>query len=212
MLPRLETRASNESGFTLIELMVAITIIAVGVLGLIGSIDKSRDLNTVAENNTLMTHVAEKRIEFLNDLPYAAVAMNAARTAGTGQFNPDLYVCSSNTFSWNQTACPGSAEPMVIDATNGQPTEQDWFDQRTGARGKVRTYVTWVNDTCPNLVNVDTCPGTQDYKRITVAVTLANGKPRTPVLLNSFSYDDAAGRLCSDRAQDPDAQIGSNCG
>src|SRR4051794_31691811 len=67
-------------GFRLIGRGASIAFLAVGGGGGVATINTSRSLNTTAENNTVMTHVAEKRMEFMQDLPYASVAMTAART------------------------------------------------------------------------------------------------------------------------------------
>lgn len=197
---------SGEAGFTLVELMVAVVVLALGILGLAGSLEGSRALNTVAENNTVMTHVAQRQIEQLHDVPFTGLVLNAPGPTADPSHVANKYVCSGSPaqYSWNQSGCAAgdTKEPMVIaptGVTNRVPFVKDWFDARSGRRGQIHTYITWVNDAdCPS-TPADLCPGTQDYKRLTIVVTLSNGKPRTPVIISGFAYDsDSDGRFCSD--------------
>jgi len=213
---------AREDGFTLIELMVAVAVLAVGILGLVGSFDGSRNLNTVSERTELMTHVGQRYIERLHDTPYEGLMLTSAPTPNpTDPTHPDRFVCTGGTYSWNASGCsstttgpPPSPAPLIVKSGTaptppGIPPSTSWFDARSGARGTVHTYITWVDETCPDSAGVDRCPSTQDFKRLTVAVRLANGRPRTPVVVTSYAHDSDRERLCN--PQDP-AGGSTNCG
>lgn len=187
--------AAAEDGFTLIELLVSITVLAVGVIGLVKSFDGARNLNTISERTIAMTHVAERHVEQLHDLPYDALAhATPLPTNGSGG---NQWVCPSSTnYDWDQNGCSATVEPLVQAGTGitGFTSQQDWFDARTGARGTVHRFATWVDETCTGGCNA---ANGRDYKRITVVIRLANGRPRTPIVLQSYAYDSERTRVCA---------------
>lgn len=217
-------RVRDQQGFTLIELMVAVSVLAVGILGLVGSLEGGRSLNTVAENLTAMTHVAQREVESLHDTPYAAIAHASAPTRPASPAptatNPAFYICAPGQYNWDWSwsgagGCPANSGELVVKDPGsnipGIATQRSWFDARTNARGLIHTYITWVND--PNC-SASGCSTARDYKRLTVAVTLTNGKPRRPVVVSSFAYDDSGGRICSDPElrNGSNQPLGTNCG
>src|SRR3954447_14469599 len=70
-------RARNEDGFTLIEVLVAITILAVGVFALVTSVDASRRLGDVSEHENVASAVADRELHSLLTVPYNSLALNA---------------------------------------------------------------------------------------------------------------------------------------
>jgi prepilin-type N-terminal cleavage/methylation domain-containing protein len=64
----------NNSGFSLIEIMVAIMILGVVFVGLIGAFPFALNLITEARSRTQAAYLAQAKIEELNQLGYSAVA------------------------------------------------------------------------------------------------------------------------------------------
>ena len=72
-------KLKKEHGFTLIEVLVAITIFAVGLLGLAALQNSAIKMNSTSNKLTNLSTVAMDQIEKLSALPYA----DASLTAGT---------------------------------------------------------------------------------------------------------------------------------
>ncbi len=53
--------ARGEDGFGLIEVLVTATLLAVGMVAIIGGLDSSRNLTTAAEENQARTHTRRRR-------------------------------------------------------------------------------------------------------------------------------------------------------
>ncbi len=68
----------NETGFTLVELLVAAAIAAVGFLGLAATHATALRATTVGRSMGAATITATEQIEVLRRIPYAAVVTGAA--------------------------------------------------------------------------------------------------------------------------------------
>ena len=181
MLARAHQRARAENGMTLVEVLVALVVLVVGITGMFMGFITSQRASLVAERESSMAHIAQQQIEFVEGIPYSQVGMSAAPTTSTDPGNPDYFVTAGPTpgFDWNRTA--GTSEPLDIDTTTpGAVTPvQSWSEGRFS--GRVYDFVTWTTD--PNCAPA--CPATQDYKRITVAVTTGTGGSPQPVYVSS---------------------------
>jgi prepilin-type N-terminal cleavage/methylation domain-containing protein len=182
----------DESGMTLIELLVAAVLIAVGIVALFTVFDSSRGLITTSEKNDVAAHQGETEMERILGLDYRNVALTAAPAHSTVTTNPDWYVQPSGDYQWDQGSSPKPADPMAVDPTLGAVTHvSTWSDGQSRLSGSVYRYVTWVDD--PNI------PGTQDAKRITLAITVNNNGPgasgalKKPVIVSSMVVDPKAG-------------------
>ncbi len=67
----------NAKGFTLIEVLVGVVILAIGLLGIAGMQVTSVKGNYFSNNLTQANYVAQDRIEFLKNKPIADAALNA---------------------------------------------------------------------------------------------------------------------------------------
>jgi type IV pilus assembly protein PilV len=74
-----DNRISEESGFTLVEVMMAIAIFSIGILAVWALQHISTKSNTTARNLTIATVCASDQLERLIELPY----LDANLTAGT---------------------------------------------------------------------------------------------------------------------------------
>jgi prepilin-type N-terminal cleavage/methylation domain-containing protein len=183
-------RLRGERGFTLTELMMTCALVAVGLVGLTGTLDHSRDLVNLTEKIETANHQAELEIERLLSLPYATIAMRSAPAKSTNPSDPHYYIVTGPPagYQWDQ-ASPGQSNDLVIDAVNGavDPSKITWTDNETRLSGTIARYVTWTGDLC----NQPSCePAEQRAKRITVAVTV-NGPeaPRKPIVISTIKSD-----------------------
>jgi prepilin-type N-terminal cleavage/methylation domain-containing protein len=203
-----------QDGFSLIEVLMAAVVIAIGILGLVGSFDSARKLTLLSERRTAMAHRGQLELERLQTYPYAQLAMVTAPTHSAEKTNPDYYVnynsplkCSTaNCFAWN-TEKTGEEEALVLatketecastsekecGVVSASPTGRK-CSEKVGAcewsdglvEGKVYDFVTWHSDgKCG-----EKCPAKENYKRLTVVVTSkvpASNKEPMAVRVSTF--------------------------
>jgi len=188
----LRARVGREEGMTLVEVLVAAALMAVGVIAMISVFDSSRGLVTTREKNDVTAHQGEAALERVLARDYKSIALTAAPSHSTTSTDPDYYAQSGGTYQWDQSGSPQPADPLVVDGANGAVAHvSTWSDGQSRLSGSIYRYVTWVDD--PNV------PGTQDAKRVTIAVTVNNtdtsgpGQLKKPVLVSSVVIDPAAG-------------------
>jgi prepilin-type N-terminal cleavage/methylation domain-containing protein len=199
-------RLSRDSGFTLIEVMVAMAILATGALALVMSFDSSRRLATDAELRDVAATVARGEIERLESLSWSNLALAAAPTKNGGATTKDP------TYYISTTECTGSPKPsscyewdwgntssyegFVINAstTDTATNPKSWEEAISTANGNARVsgstyrFITWVNDThC----KASGC-SSEGYKRLTVAVT--SSRLNSPVTLSTVWTNPAGGK------------------
>lgn len=182
----------------MIELILSMFLLAVAFVGLVGVLDVSRDLTNVSERRQAAAAVGEQEMERILAMEYDEIALAAAPGTSTDPNDPRHHVAGSGTtYRWNQTtgAPAPHTEPLVVaagGAVNHLPST--WNDGRLS--GTIHRFVTWRDEASCSLLVVDLCPGTEDYKRITVAVTIdGETGPDAPILLSSFSADPDAGPI-----------------
>src|SRR5256885_13844316 len=109
---RLRSLRRDEGGFTLLEVMVAALILAIGILAIVGVFDSSRRLTTVSEKNEIIAHRAELELERIQAMPFAAVALTAAPSHSTDSSDPDFYVSGSPAaYRWDQGSSGPKTDP-----------------------------------------------------------------------------------------------------
>jgi prepilin-type N-terminal cleavage/methylation domain-containing protein len=180
---------ADERGMTIIEVTVALALMAVGVLALMTTFNGSRDLVSSGERSGIAAHQGELEIEKALSLDYAKIALPTIPSHSASSTSPDFYVNGGGTYQWDQSASPQPADPLVADAANGSLVHVSaWSDGQSRLNGSVYRYVTWIDD--PQIA------GTHDAKRITIAVTVntggANGL-KNPVLVSTIAIDPTAG-------------------
>jgi hypothetical protein len=165
---------------TLVELLIAILVLTVGLLGLIGAFDSARKLDLLSERRTSMAHRAQLEIERLQAIPYGELAMASPSTHSTETTNPDFYVKEGGT-EYQYGAEGKEAEKLVI-AEAGKVVPPGKVEPSPSGRkcslnvgacewedgpvsGNVYDFVTWHHD--PNCAETKT----ENYKRLTVVVT-----------------------------------------
>jgi Tfp pilus assembly protein PilV len=208
-------RARMESGFTTIEILLALMILAVGVISLVGTLDVSRRATTYSEMKEAASHMAEQKMEELRALDYAELALdgNVVPSSSSDAGSPAYYLESGGTkYRWDQkeNAPAGHiAEPIVIDAANGEveATAETWNDGRV--HGQIFRYVTCATTATGTAADCDSGPDTSAYKRVIVAVTVENAMgPSTPIMASTLVGDPD---LAHGEGADPDNDPGTFC-
>ena len=80
-------RPLNKKGFTLIEILVGLIILAIGLLGIAGMQVTSVKGNFFSKNLTQASFVAQDRLEFLKNLPISNPIFQSAATYTEPQAN-----------------------------------------------------------------------------------------------------------------------------
>lgn len=190
MRPWAPERRPGEAGFTLIELMVAMTLIAVVALAAGAGFASSTRFANGSEARQNLVNRAQRQLEYLQSLPYRDLAHTAALTGSATAGSPLSDVNATNgTYRWDRSSGgAATAEPLVVDAQGALTSaSESWSDGSSS--GTIYTFVTWVTDSrCGG-----GCPTSRNYKRITVAATLdSGGPPVAPVYIASIVSDPHA--------------------
>src|SRR4051794_38693280 len=197
----IQERLRAEEGFTLIEVLVAAVLLVTALLVLVASLDSERRLGDNAQAQGAAAQFAERELDTLLARPYNELALNRLPTTVLDGSKP--------TASWGSTrlllpsALPTNDERTDVNTVfcadtqcpSAVPSVSDWTSDKPAVRGKVYRYVTWVNDaSCPDA----DCPGTTDYKRITVAVLVTDSSgaiptirqgPRVPIVVSAVKIN-----------------------
>jgi prepilin-type N-terminal cleavage/methylation domain-containing protein len=189
-MSRARSRLAREDGFTLMELMMASIVLAVGLLALVSGLDHSRQLVDRSEKIEIATHQAEEALERVLSKRYARVALTTTPVNSSNTADPRYYVSGTN-YQWDQTSTGPQWEQMEIDSVNGDLVPSyAWEDSESRLNGTVHQFVTRTGDRCETV----NCPsGVQHAKRVTVAVTVDGPRPLgRPVRLSTLMIDPAA--------------------
>lgn len=206
---RIVARLSHQGGFTIIEVVLALVVLTVGILSTFTAFAASQKLSLVSERQASMVDVAQKEIERVEGIAYSQIGLTSAPGTSTSPTNPDYYVRAGSppTFEWDRTA--GSTEQVDVDATNGTVTPvQSWTEGQF--TGQMYDFITWTSD--PKCA--PGCPSSQDYKRITVAVTMAASALPNPVFESSAIADPSAapaGGVSNGSGGNPLTNPATNC-
>lgn len=104
----------NDDGFTLVEVLVAMAIAAVGFLGLAATHVSAVKATVLGRNVSIATGIATQQIEALRRLPYAEIASAPAVSESVG----GMYFTRTATVA----AAPGGGAQKVT-------MRIDWNDQ-----------------------------------------------------------------------------------
>jgi Tfp pilus assembly protein PilV len=173
----------------IVEVLAAVLVLTVGIVGLIGAFDSARKLTLLSERRTSMAHRAQLEIERLQSTPYSELLMSSTPTHSAETTNPDYYVKEGSPTEYQYGTASTEAETLAI-AKNGECTSTvktecgvistsptgrecsqkigacEWKDGLIG--GNVYDFVTWHTD---NNCGAK-CPTKENYKRLTVVVTV----------------------------------------
>jgi prepilin-type N-terminal cleavage/methylation domain-containing protein len=176
----------EEQGFSLIELLVAIVLIAVAITATAATFDRTRQGTKTGEQLEVMSHVAQADTESIISQSYATIGVqsNTIPTAATPAFTPTAplsYIVNGppKAYAYNKLNT-STTEPFVTELNDttcvcNTAFSRTWSDGRYS--GTVYRFITWVDDPCAR------CAGTQNYKRVTIVVTSTG---RLPVLTSTI--------------------------
>jgi Tfp pilus assembly protein PilV len=201
-----------QGGFTLVEVLVAIVVTVLGVLGLVGAFDSARRLSLLAERRTAMAHRAQLEVERLQTYPFAQLEMISAPSHSSQKTSPDYSVnkCGAEyCYAWNaentgeeeKLVDPEKTEAEVecgtLEATKcgraaASPTGRK-CSEKVGAcewsdgplTGNVYDFITWHNDSKCTECKVKE----KAYIRLTVVVTVkvpAGNHEPTPLRVSTL--------------------------
>ncbi len=166
----------REDGFTIIEVMVAALVLVVGAFATF-SVLRVAVVNTQrAKASQVALDRAQQELETLRSLANSELALTATPPHSSSEFSPNLRV-SGGEFALTRSPV-GNYRKMAVNGgelyggsfiSTGKVSPGPTPFTSGDVSGDIYRYVVWRNDTsCPEA----TCPGTQDYKQIVVAVKL----------------------------------------
>jgi prepilin-type N-terminal cleavage/methylation domain-containing protein len=207
------TRLAGETGMTLIEMVVAMLVLTVGLLGVYRGLTASQDGATAAERSAVLANVGEQALAAVEALNYTNIANSAApvRTTTSDTSNPTYYLssCGANTcYQWDPSNS-ASVETVDVDTANGlvaagpttgvvpAPNASGCTPSSTTSGCRITysiyRFVTNVTDQVCSQSGV-TCPTSASYKRVTIAVqNTSGGAPNMPVILSTFVSNKTGG-------------------
>jgi prepilin-type N-terminal cleavage/methylation domain-containing protein len=199
-LRHLINTARRQDGFTIVEVMVAALLVAIGVVAILGSLDAISKTGVAAQRHQQAVAYGQREIERLRTLDYRTELGLTSLPAASGDGivagdptpnapkNPNYYVSGtglkimaqySDKTSGLQPGVSPNPEPLVGAGESGLTSPQvDPGPQNfsiNGTSGKIYRYVTWRSEHCPAATTsgiTNPCPGTKDSKRITIAIML----------------------------------------
>jgi prepilin-type N-terminal cleavage/methylation domain-containing protein len=164
-------RVRSESGFTLIEVLLAVTLMAVGIAATVNVYGGSSRSALAAQRSGVASHQAQKELDRLSKLDYDTIGLTSTPASSTNPLDPGSRV-SGTSF----TVRSGLTETFVLSTDTGQsdasisPTPTSFAVGVSGETitGSIYRYVTWRDENCASGI----CDGSQNTKRITVAIKL----------------------------------------
>lgn len=185
---------TDQRGFTLVEVLVAATILSVGALGTMKALDSSARVSHSTQRTQQALAYAQQRIEEISardwdDLGLTAVPVPAG-TPDPG--SPESLIAAGGNLlvpadphhpsGPSATGVAATGEPLVVTGAGGvDPAPQPVTIGKTTAR--LYRYVSRV-DRCATVDGVSRCATEDTLRRITVAVVLddsARDAGRAPV-------------------------------
>ncbi len=140
----------GEAGFTLVELLVTMAVIAGCLLGLIAMQMRAMETTAAAKQRQQATQLANRTMEQIRALPYTTVQMGLS---SADLIAPDANLWNvSGVWRFRPTYHPSLDEPLVVSAGQASaplnPHVQPATSTRVGnTQYDVRAYVTWAGPT-----------------------------------------------------------------
>ncbi len=135
MTPRTPPPCPRPRGFTILEAVIAMTIMIIGVLGTISTLVHGANSDRAARGQTLATIAAEELVTALQALPVtdAHLAVNAAAATAPAPFGPLLSATGAITTTGSHLWSDGDAIPgvrtdaqLALGPENGLEMQRRW--------------------------------------------------------------------------------------
>ncbi|MEK6273157.1 MAG: hypothetical protein AABM42_11000 [Actinomycetota bacterium] len=169
----------REEGVSVVELLVAVLILATGAIAVLGLFDASTRNTFRAEQTQVAINRAQRELEQIRQLAYKDIALTTTPAASSDPKNPGYRVSGSQfALGWDGTTSSDNAEMVVKNiggVTDGSVNPGPTSFTSGDVSGKVYRYVAWRDDPGCQLVpnsTIDACPGPHDYRRVVVIVKL----------------------------------------
>ena len=133
--------AAREAGFTTVELMIALSVMAIAFFALAGALGLGLRQVTLSRQRQTATEIGNARIEHLRNVPYEAVALTTQPVHDDDTDNPDYFVSGDNT-QFDVTG-DGDYEDLIVDDTGGQVLHLEDPLQVGTVTMEVWQFVTW---------------------------------------------------------------------
>lgn len=170
-LRRFRERLDQESGFGLIELLLAIIILNIGLLAIIASFQAGIVTLSRASRVTTAAVLADGQMELYRAITYDSIRLASGSIPGSAPYTTDT------AYSGSQVTTPACSGPPYPDECNASRTA-------TGADGKSYRLDTYIVQTTPS--------GGRPVKQVTIVVRDAGNLSRVYVRQAS-SFDMATG-------------------
>lgn len=144
---------SSESGITLIEILVAVTILSVGVLGLISAFGAIARSVQTSKSKAVATNLAQEKIESLKNIAYFRLLVttnpvtdtiftpNFSYDGPTGNYPPEVPLVVGGIAFERRVYIR-----KVAENSSGNLVEKTWSNPDTGLK-EVLVYVVWKEGT-----------------------------------------------------------------
>jgi prepilin-type N-terminal cleavage/methylation domain-containing protein len=144
----LSTRVRDEAGFGLVELLIAMTVMAIGISAIVAgmssgfiAVNRARDASTAAA-------VADKQMEAYRALPNCAIYLDSGTIPGSG-----AYVNQTGVYSASQIVAGASLTAPLRSSASPCPTPpttaRNAHQQLTGADGRSYWVDTYMVESTP---------------------------------------------------------------
>jgi prepilin-type N-terminal cleavage/methylation domain-containing protein len=176
------TRFSEQEGFTIIEVLVALFIVSIAAMVTFSLMSTATRNAQRAKANQVAVEFAEQELERLRSEPDERLAMTTVPSRSTDSGNPN-YRIRGNEFALAREPLGEYGKLVHVGGEiEGVGTSEEGGFIVEGAvvpsekfesgdvKGRVYRYVVWRNDEACGA----SCPTQQDYKQIVVAVRLDN--------------------------------------
>ena len=150
----------DQHGFSLVELIVAITVMAIIMSGLALSLSVDYAAVALARTRGVAEAAANKRLEEFRDVDYASLALLSQPVKSADTTNPDSLVSSSGVTY--DVSGKNQIEDLIVAAGTGPVPHLETNVTIGTTVLDIYKYVTWVD--------VSSIPGTHNLKRLSIVV------------------------------------------
>jgi Tfp pilus assembly protein PilV len=177
-------RVGGQDGFGLVELLIAMTIMVVGIMAVVAAFSAGAlSLQRASRTSTAGT-VADARMEKYRALTYSKIALTTPL-----QLPPDtLYTTHSAYSDPTQSASQVTDATLVCAAATPTPCA---IQMVTGADGRLYRVDAYVKTTCPASQTPPPCGATEREVKV-VTLVVRDGTTASKILFRESSTFDAA--------------------